>query len=261
MTDASARAEPAKPRGQTGSTAFASAGCARPSGKLERHAGRLLVEGVERRYVVEPPAKHDPARPIPLVLHYHGSGGSAADGPGFWPIEELSGRSALFVYLQGVDGGWDLDVDGNDVTFTKALIDALSQQYCVDRSRVFAYGFSFGAFATNQIACALGDRLRAIATIAGGGPRSRCETSVPALVIHGANDSVVPLSRGEASREHWRASNGCGTETIPYAPTPCVTYQGCRAPVVWCRTDEDHGIPAFTSQAIWDFFSSFPGRG
>ena len=95
----------------------------------------------------------------------------------------------------------------------------------------------------------------------------------PALIAHGENDTMVPFSQGQATRDFWIAQNGCRTQTAAWAPEPaCVEYLGCQPdlPVVWCVHDGAHAWPSLTfgcdadggicidgGTAIWAFFSSF----
>jgi hypothetical protein len=83
-----------------------------------------------------------------------------------------------------------------------------------------------------------------------------------AVVIHGLDDEVVPTSAGEASRDHWVSNNGCGADTEPAEPGPCVAHQGCNPDhgVVWCLHEESppgigtHTWPSFAAESIWAFF-------
>jgi poly(3-hydroxybutyrate) depolymerase len=238
------------------STPNGGSGCGSTGAELARHNRTLDVNGVTREYTIEPPGES--AGPVPIVLHFHGSGGTAVDGPDFWQVEEVSNRGAAFVYLQGLNGRWDVQNQGADVDFVKAIIEDVSEDYCVDTSRDFAFGFSFGAYQSNQLGCGLSDVLRAIAVVSGGGPNGGgCGDAIPALVIHGRNDPVVGFGSGESTRDYWHGANGCGDTTTPFDPAPCEQYEGCENPVVWCPHDGDHGVPAWTNQAIWNFFESF----
>ena len=163
----------------------------------------------------------------------------------------------------GNDTGWDLTGNGVDVALFDALLDQLSSEYCIDPARVFSAGHSFGGYMSNELACVRGDDLRAIASIAGGGPFNPCTSAgTAAWIVHGSVDSVVLISEGIASREHWRSANDCGATSAPTAPSPCQLYADCEAdhPLIWCEHDEPayagHGWPSFVVTGIWAFFAS-----
>jgi polyhydroxybutyrate depolymerase len=78
-----------------------------------------------------------------------------------------------------------------------------------------------------------------------------------AMIIHGTQDNTVPLSTGEYSREYWLASNGCpGAPSSPTNPAPCVAYDGCTEPVLWCQHGGGHPWPAFAGTAVREWFLS-----
>ena len=70
------------------------------------------------------------------------------------------------------------------------------------------------------------------------------------------SDMTVVFPDGEKSRDHWLGENGCGTTTKPFDPAPCVAYDGCTDPVVFCAFNGDHTVPDFAGQAVRNFFDS-----
>ena len=180
--------------------------------------------------------------------------------------------SAILVAGQGLATADDptgyawRNTDGEDIAFTRAMVDWFSSNFCIDADRIFSTGMSYGGVMSNTVGCELGDVMRAIAPIAGAGPgfggfgTPDCVGPVAALLIHGTADETVAFSSGEASRDYWLEANGCGTTTAPVDPTEyCVAYDGCGAgtPVVWCVHDGGHTIPDFSAQTVWDFFAQF----
>jgi poly(3-hydroxybutyrate) depolymerase len=248
------------------------AGCADRGATGGVHDERLAVRGTERSYLVAVPADYSTARAHAVVFAWHGRGSNAAQARAYFGVEAQAAGAAIVVYPQGLglngnpsDTGWDLASDGDDVALFDAILATVEAEYCVDPARVFSTGHSFGGFMSNQLGCARGDVLRAIAPVAGGGPYGGCTgDAVPALVIHGSQDTVVVPAMGVGSRDHWLSANGCGTDSAPTAPAPCVAYAGCGdAPVHWCLHDESdavlagHTWPSFAAQSIWAFFAAF----
>jgi len=89
-------------------------------------------------------------------------------------VERFGQRSAIFVYPNGSvlpDGGtgWNPSLEGGDIQFFDALYREITLRYCVDQSRVFSYGFSYGAYMSNLLGCHRGGAvLNGIVSIAGG---------------------------------------------------------------------------------------------
>jgi polyhydroxybutyrate depolymerase len=238
-----------------------STGCGKeaPAATTERQT--MDVGGTAREYIVVYPTPYDPNRPYRLVYEFHGSGGTADENIRFqwYGMQPLAGDSVIFVAPQGLGSpaGWP-DSDGQDLAFVKQLVASINDTYCIDTSRIFATGFSYGGMFTNTLGCQMGDVFRAIAPASGGGPYGDCVGQVAAVVIHGAADTTVDVSSGEASRDHWLEANHCGIATGAIEPSPCVLYQGCDAgyPVAWCEHIHGHMIlSSFFGPAIWNFFS------
>ncbi len=222
----------------------------------------LDVNGTQRTYIVAVPSGYDENRPYRLVFAWHYLGGSASGiaRGGYYGLESRSQGSAIFVSAEGIDAGWS-NSGGRDVAFASAMIDWMKSNYCIDEARIFSTGFSYGGIMSNTVGCALGDQFRAIAPMAGSGPRAfggaSCTGQVAAWLAHGNSDTVVSFSSGQGSRDHWVSSNGCGATTSPMGD--CVAYEGCDAgyPVHWCEYSGGHTQPRFGPDAIWAFFEQF----
>lgn len=237
------------------------------------------VDGTMREYITKIPASYDPNKPYRLVFAWHGLGGTAMSiaggfGGGYYGLATAQrwAEEAIFIAGQGLptmgaDGsaggaGWP-NSGGRDVAFTRKMIDWATSEYCIDRTRIFSTGMSYGGIMSNTIGCELGDLLRAIAPIAGSGPRSfggrMCVGQPAAWLAHGNMDDVVSFMSGQGSRDHWVMANHCTMDTMPVAPDMCVAYQGCDPghPVHWCEFAGGHTVPQFAAQAIFEFFKQF----
>ena len=253
----------------TMSGAKPSAGCGMPAPT----AGKTMIDvnGTPREYIVALPQGYDPMKPYRLIFAWHGLGGTADQIARNWyGLASRAMNSAIFVAGQGLNTsnqvgsgpGWD-NMGGRDVAFVKALYAKLKDTLCVDESRVFSTGMSYGGIMSNTLGCQMGDVFRAIAPMAGSGPgfggRATCVGEVAVWMSHGDNDTVVSTASGQASRDFWVKANKCQMETMPVEPSPCVTYQGCAPdlPVTFCLFPGGHTVPAFAAAAIWSFFSKF----
>lgn len=218
------------------------------AGRLQR--GVLRVGEFDREYVLHAPASHDPSRPAPLVIAFHGAGGSArfarlATG---WS-EKAEHEGFLLVYPEGLRKRldqpssflhnpqfWNVGADGfiermgvDDVAFIDTLLDGLSREFAIDSQRVFATGFSNGASLCFRLAAALSHRFAAIAPVAGRLWRHdlRPAKPVPTLYITGDADPLNPIAGGAIESpwgrervlpplsetiETWASWSGCNIE-------------------------------------------------
>jgi len=254
MTYRSGDAEPPPPPPDDGSP-----GCGTPvtPGAVTR---TLTVGGVQRRYLVVVPPGLDASAPVPLIMGFHGGGGTAENARATYGLE--GSEPAIHAYPQAAywpeagGVGWNVDPRGVDFPYVDALLDDVEARHCIATGRVFAAGKSNGGFFVNALACHRPALIRAIASVAGGGPGNGCNPPpTPAMIVHGARDMTVPLSSGEYSRELWLYVGGyAGAAPIPVDPAPCVAYPGTVEPVRWCRHDGGHDWPAWAGAGIRRFF-------
>jgi poly(3-hydroxybutyrate) depolymerase len=246
-----------------------SSGCSSSTTPPETGRYTIDVGGTMREYELLVPDDYDPEKPYKLIFgfHWRGADSQAVVDNDYYGLEPLSNGSAIFVSPEGlIDNnvsGW-ANPNGRDIEFTSALVERLESELCIDQSRIFSTGFSYGGMMSFAVGCALGDTFRAIAPYAGA-LYSGCEDGTAPVAMWGSHgysdgaDGVVPIANGREGRDVFLERNGCGTETVPVAPDECVSYQGCQAgyPVTWCEWDGGHWWPSFASEAVWDFFSQF----
>jgi polyhydroxybutyrate depolymerase len=175
---------------------------------------QIQVQG--RNVLVHVPAGYDSGRPAPLVLAFHGGGGSAgfmaddsryglqreADRGGFivaFPngASRLPG-GRLATWNAGGCCGYARDQGSDDVGFARAVVGAIEARYAVDAGRVFATGMSNGGMFAHRLACEAADVFRAVASVAGTDATTRCSPSRPVSVlhIHARDDDHVQFDGG-----------------------------------------------------------------
>jgi polyhydroxybutyrate depolymerase len=232
------------------------------------------VGSTARSFELYLPAGYDGTHAYPIVFAFHGDGGTGAGLRAAFKLEAASGGQAIFVYPDGTGATWHIDTLAEmmpDIAFVDAITDSLSTTYCVDSARIFATGMSRGAYFVNQLVCRSRTAFRAVATHSGGGPfgvadsewdgqgHLICPATLSALQVQGLSDTVVPPSEGRTARDFWRAKNTCAPTTRSYGQNPCVAYDGCARPEVWCAIPGlGHALWSKASRVTWDFFASMP---
>jgi polyhydroxybutyrate depolymerase len=163
-------------------------------------AQQIEVQG--RKVLIHVPPGYDPGHPAPLVLAFHGGGGSAAfmaddsryglqreaDRDGFI-VAFPNGASRLpggrfATWNAGGCCGYARDQGSDDVGFARAVVGAIEARYAVDASRVFATGMSNGGMMAHRLACDAADVFRAVASVAGTDATMHCSPSRPVSVLH-----------------------------------------------------------------------------
>lgn len=200
--------------------AWMAAGLCVPALAVQMSEENLSTPDGTRNFLLAQPDAGD-NRLRPLVLVFHGHGGSAAQALGqknsaapmsLWL--KLADREGLVVAaLDGStrgDGkpGWNdcrRDAVGNpptdDVGFAREVIRKLVATAQVDPQRVYAMGMSNGAMMTFRLAQELEPPLAGFAAVSGlMAADNLCQPArhaVPALVIMGTADPLVPYGGGQ----------------------------------------------------------------
>lgn len=266
---------------------------------------RALVAA--RPYESKLPDSYDNQKNWPLVVLLHGYGANGiAQDIYFGLSRELNRLGFLLAYPDGTvdskqkrfwnatDACCDFDHQNiDDVAYVDAIIDDLSDQYRIDRRRVFVVGHSNGGFMSHRYACERSERISAIVSLAGANYRdaaSRCKPKEPVAVlqVHGDMDSSVPYMGGTDpgtgrsvpsaldTVRFWAGIGGCSLTADTSAPdvdvdqdvmgkeTAVTRFPGCApggAAELWTIRGGGH-VPNFIrpdwANYIWAFFAAHP---
>jgi polyhydroxybutyrate depolymerase len=245
-------------------------------------SGRLLVGEQERSVLARVP-QGTSAAPRDLVIAFHGRTNDAGQVRRYFDLDTAL-PEAIIVYPRALPAGpgafgWSVPGDPpeglRDFALVRAIIDAFGADHCIDLERVFVVGHSLGASFANDVACHLGDRIRAVASVAGGLQGGPCVGRTAAMILHHPDDRLVPLTEGELARDVFRTINGLAdvpadpVEHTALARLRCHRYGGADVahPVVWCPHDDaagpggryyPHTWPDGAARAIAVFFASLP---
>jgi len=273
-------------------------GCGRAAPEGRRLLTMTDMFPEQRQFDIFVPLDYDPNIAYPLVFAWHGRSVEQPESLGLLipsVVNAAATDDAIIVLPLGQQFigpefpdarfGWDFSLDqiySRDVDFFDTLLAWVSETYCVDRERVFSFGFSNGASFTNLLGCLRGDVIRAIAPVSGWGvgdlDTSLCKGPVATHILHGQAD-VTTLSSfelGEEARDFYLQLNSCTASSIAtpaaplcmggdrsYSDCSCVLYEGCSVgnDVVWCEHSGGHDFfGREIASAAWEFFQSIPPR-
>jgi polyhydroxybutyrate depolymerase len=165
--------------------------------------GAINSGGLDRTYILHVPPAYDGVDPMPVVFNLHGFGSNAqqqANYSGFPAKADTAGFIVVSPNGTGNPQMWAFPFLGtvDEPAFLAELLDRLETELCIDAARVYAAGMSNGAAISTYIACALPDRIAAIAEVAAtAGPRL-CATKnpIPIITFRGTEDICVPYEGG-----------------------------------------------------------------
>jgi len=169
------------------------------------NAQTIVHDGMNREYILYVPNSYDGTSSIPLLLNFHGFGGSASQFMQEADMRSLAEADTfILVYPQGscLDGsshwnpcptGGDNKSTADDVGFVEAMISEISSQYNLDMERIYAAGYSNGGMMAYGLANYKSDLIAAVASVSGTmlnctGPTSH---PMPVVHLHGTSDGVV----------------------------------------------------------------------
>lgn len=195
----------------------------------------LMHDGAERDYLLYIPENYNEQNEVPLVINYHGYGSSNVEQIAYGDFRSVADTAGFILAVpQGLKfngethwnvQGWIIGSPVDDVDFTSALIDAISEDYSINSERIYATGMSNGGFMSFLLACQLSDKIAAVASVTGSMTPETfndCSPShpTPVLYIHGDSDSVVPYNGAIWTKpvsetiNYWKNYNQCEEEAV-----------------------------------------------
>lgn len=261
-----------------------SAGCGSPT-TVTNGAKTITSGGTERKYIVDIPADYDPDKAYRFFYTSHWINARAEDvvGENYYalkPKAQAAGEPSIFLAPQALPGNptgtWDTGADTDHILFDD-ILKFVKENLCIDETRVFTIGFSFGGMMTYSLSVNHQTDIRAGVGIAPANYNiyKPQPTNLPIAWMQttGMSDTTCPWIRPNSQTDGAKfialehaEDNGC---TLPAdIPTwqsggyTCYDFEGCPAeyPVKACTYNGGHesvGSQQWISQEAWDFFMQF----
>lgn len=202
-----------------------------------RHALGLFAE---RDAVLVVPEGLDPRRPCPLVVLFHGGGGSAER---ILPMLEAHARAERFLLLvpQSLFPTWDIVIAGHgpDRERVAAALNAVADRFLLDPGRLCFAGHSDGGSYTLSLGLANGDVASHLIVSSAGFLSVHVQVGAPRIFLsHGTQDAQIPIAR--SARVHVPKLREAGYDVTyveydgPHAHQPLVVTQA----VAFFMTDD-----------------------
>jgi predicted peptidase len=167
------------------------------------------TDGPEVKYLLFLPQGYQPkaAKRWPLILFLHGSG---ERGTNVWKVATHGPPKNVtahpdFPFIVVSPQCRDGQTWSNDTLL--ALLDEITRNHRVDRSRIYLTGLSMGGYGTWSLGLTYPEKFAAIAPICGGGDlisvllssreKGPALNSLPVWAFHGAKDPVVPVEESQ----------------------------------------------------------------
>jgi len=174
----------------------------------------ITVEGMQSRtYYLNIPPGYTAGTRVPLLLGFHGLGGSAQVFREQSQLDTFTNDANIISVFpngygssSGVENSWNAgsccglsqiqSID--DVKLIKVIIREILLKYSIDPKNIWAVGYSNGGMFSYQLACNLSGVITAIGVGAGAFTSRTCSPEIPVSVIHihGGVDDHVPFLGG-----------------------------------------------------------------
>ncbi len=191
---------------------------------------RQPVGDLVRQYTLYVPESYFEAESsAPLILALHGAGGTGQGMQAFSGLDAIADKEGLLVaYPDAISNAWnDGRGDGvseiNDLGYLAHIIDSVAEKANIDRTRVYATGFSRGAMMAYRLICNFPTQFAGIAAVASTFPTyliPECQNAPPVavLMVQGTDDPIVPWTglrtgylSAMSSLRFWGQHNRCST--------------------------------------------------
>jgi polyhydroxybutyrate depolymerase len=234
----------------------------------------LQVGSLKRSYVLHVPSGYDGSKPVPLILDFHGIGGSGSAEMALSTYPAVTdAEGVIMAFPDGMSGpagaAWSIGsccVAGvDDVAFARALVASIQKTACIDAEHVYAVGVLTGGGMAYYLACLAADVFTAVAPAAFDLLQenvSKCNPSRPVSVIsfRGNATSRVPYEGGasalvpgmpvtflgaQATFATWAQIDRCTAGPSQEDVNGCASYASCQdgVEVILCTKQGGHEDP------------------
>ncbi|MAP01539.1 MAG: hypothetical protein CMD01_01810 [Flavobacteriales bacterium] len=201
---------------------------------LNSTARSITHDGLNREYIVYVPNSYNGSSSVPLLLNFHGFGGSASEYMLDADLRSLAESDTFIVaYPQGsclnnsshwnaCPIGGDNKSSADDFGFVEAMVNEISNDYAVDLQRIYACGYSNGGMMAYGLANYKSDLIAAVGSVSG--VMLDCAGTIthpmPVVHLHGTDDGVLPYngsndySSTQDVLDYWIAFNNTSTTPI-----------------------------------------------
>jgi poly(3-hydroxybutyrate) depolymerase len=258
-----------------------SAGCGKDTTVT---SGKKTIKSTnqDRTYIIDIPAGYDKSKPYRLFYtsHWIGSTSEAVQQQNYYflkPLATAANQPAIFVAPQSDGSTWQ----EKDHALFDDILAYVKANLCIDESRVFATGFSFGGMITYSLSVNHQKDIRAAVGIAPANyniyvPPNKTHAPIAWMQTTGMSDGTCPWIQGTSTTngskfiaiEH-ATDNSCMVPTdIPIWKSGnhvCYDFMGCKAgyPTKVCTFNGDHtninneGGTNWIPVESWKFFTQF----
>lgn len=256
-------------------------GCGKTWNRVKSGSYDFAWSKGKRTIRIDIPDNYDNNKPYRLVFGMHCMGGWAGGvrEEGYYGLKPLdTEKTTIFVAPEG--NGNQAPWAQDDYTLFDELLSDLEENLCIDSSRVFSTGFSYGSMFTNGLSRNRQDVLRGVAVYETADVNiwlpEHSGKPIAWMGVLGLQDNLCTPAMGRSARdtalkyasaEGEDATKERAEEYPGYGEHVCYNYTSVdpRFPVRWCTQNGGHiwnhkdpgASESWVPRATWDFISQF----
>lgn len=259
-----------------------SSGCGKAT-TLTSGKKTITSSNQQRTYIIDIPSSYDMNKPYRLFYtsHWIGSTSEAVRDQNYYflkPLANAANEPAIFVAPQSDGSTWQQ----KDHALFDDILAYVKSNLCIDTTRVFATGFSFGGMITYSLSVNHQKDIRAAVGIAPANYNiyvpTKTHEPIAWMQTTGMGDTTCPWVNGNSTTQGAKfiaiehaTDNGCmvpaSIPTYQQGKHVCYDFQGCKAeyPTKACTFDGGHTNIAndpgsstnWIAEESWKFFTQF----
>lgn len=207
----------------------------------------ITIEWKERKYNLYIPSNYSKDKEYSFAIATHGRTNSKDQVQDYMKLEKQSdfivAYPAGLASSSGRSFSWS---EKENMTFVDAILKQVSENYCINRDKVYAIGHSLGGWMAQRIACLRGEFMSGLAVVGSGPFTGACSGPAPSIFFQNVDDHLSSYSSGVQARNIRLKVNECSessTESIQIGPLTCTKYNNCSSSneVVWCEWYTGYG--------------------
>jgi poly(3-hydroxybutyrate) depolymerase len=274
--------------GSDKNTPCPSLGCGKNLSDLKSGTYTIESAGLSRKYIIDIPENYDKNTPYRLIFGMHMMGGNmnTVVNMNYYGLKTYADKENVPVIFVAPEGNsdrtpWRVN-DDKDHVFFADMLKLFKEKLCVDTSRVFCCGFSYGAMVTYSLSLDFQKDLRAVACYAPANWNIYLPVNTHEPIAFysttGTDDFLCKYVNSDEKKEGGKycvlkhlEDNGCTIpETIPTATGSThisTEFQGCKDgyPVIFGSFKGSHSMNEkdpgsdinWIAKETWDFFMRF----
>jgi phospholipase/carboxylesterase len=171
------------------------AACGAPTGFIQRKRNDERSD-----YTLYIPEDYSPNKPLTLIVALHGGYGQGYEYIWTW-LRPARSHSYAILAPKSLGDTWDMSVPSRDTRSVVRIFNEVTNEYAIDRNRVYLSGLSDGGMFTYILGLEQSQLFRGLAPVAGALHlavdnmlREGRGKDTPLLVVHGVHDLIFPVN-------------------------------------------------------------------